>query len=290
MRKTLSLLAVVFTLGLSTVAMDAEASKRLGGGKSMGMQRDAPDRTPAATPAQTPATAAAGAAGAAGASSKSKWLGPVAGIAAGIGLVALASHFGFGEELANLLLLGLLALAVLLVVGFVLRKRAAARMGGMQFAPAGMPGGRPAVPPYQVAMPGSSIGANLRPTSKIPADFDSAAFVRNAKINFIRLQAANDAGNLDDIRQFTTPEMFAELQMNLSERGGTSQHTDVVRIDGEVIEVIEESNRYLVSVRFTGETRESGAAGNEAFDEIWHLSRPRQGAGGWVLAGIQQTA
>ncbi|HSN79212.1 MAG TPA: Tim44 domain-containing protein, partial [Rhodoferax sp.] len=87
MKRLLSLLAVVFTLGLSTVAMDAEAAKRMGSGKSLGTQRQATaDKAPTA-PTQSAATAGAPAAGAA-APSRS-WMGPVAGIAAGLGLAAL---------------------------------------------------------------------------------------------------------------------------------------------------------------------------------------------------------
>lgn len=323
MKKTLSLLAMVFALGLSTVAMDAEAARRIGGGKSLGMQRDAtPAKAPTATPAQTPAqtpsaapgAAAAAAPAAAAASSRSKWLGPIAGLAAGIGLMALASHLGFGEAMANMLMIGLLIMAVLAVVGFVMRKRAMARAGsngGMAYAGAAG-SGAPQAPnypnAYQTAMPaqatsntsamGSSIGSGIgagigagvsaHAGNRIPADFDVAGFVRNAKVNFIRLQAANDAGNLEDLRQFTTPEMFAELKMDLSERGVAAQHTDVVRIDGDVIDVEENTDGYVVSVRFTGETREDGTKTTETFDEIWHLTKPRQGSSGWLLAGIQQ--
>ena len=140
-------------------------------------------------------------------------------------------------------------------------------------------------------MIGSAIGASqVTNNSRIPADFDVAGFVRNAKVNFIRLQAANDAGNLDDIRAFTTPEMFAELSMDLSERGAAEQRTDVLRLDTQVIDVEEDADRYVVSVRFTGETRENDAPQTESFDETWHLTKPSQGTGGWVLAGIEQNA
>lgn len=305
MKKFLSLLAVVFTLGLSTVAMDAEAAKRMGSGKSLGMQRQqaTPDKAPGASPTQNAAAPAAAGAAGAGAASKASWMGPIAGIAAGLGLAALASHLGFGEELASLLMIGLLAAAIMVAVGFFLRKRAAAqqpmgaRAGGMQYAPAGAAPSAPpsAAPAYKVAMPagggsmiGSAIGGNLAPVSRIPADFDVAGFTRNAKVNFIRLQAASDAGNLNDIREFTTPEMFAELKMELSERGSAEQHTDVVRLDADVVDVEEGDERYVVSVRFTGEIREEAGAPAEAFDEVWHLVKPRQGNSGWLLAGIQQ--
>ncbi|HQC86680.1 MAG TPA: Tim44 domain-containing protein, partial [Rhodoferax sp.] len=86
MKRLLSLLTLVFAVGLSSVAMEAEAAKRMGSGKSMGTQRQAaPDKAPpAATPAATPA------AGAAAAAPSRSWMGPVAGLAAGLGIAALA--------------------------------------------------------------------------------------------------------------------------------------------------------------------------------------------------------
>lgn len=316
MKHLLSLLAVVFTLGLTTVAMDAEAAKRMGSGKSMGTQRQAaPDKAPTAA---TPAAAATPGAGAAAAPSRS-WMGPVAGLAAGLGIAALASHLGFGDELASMVMMGLLAAAVMVAIGFFMRKRAAAQKsnaatgpGGLQYAhvnPGSARNGNDRsesnAPAYKVLMPatggstigsgigsgiGAGLGANGSSASRIPADFDTAGFERNAKVNFIRLQAANDASDLNDIRQFTTPEMFAELKMELAERGATTQKTDVVNIDAKVIEVDEDADRYLVSVRFTGTLRDGTDEPDEAFDEIWHLAKTRQGNSGWVLSGIQQMA
>ena len=109
-------------------------------------------------------------------------------------------------------------------------------------------------------------------------------------MNFIRLQAAHDASNLDDIRAFTTPEMFAELKLELAERGASTQTTDVVSLHATVIEVDEDPQRYLVSVRFTGTIRADSTEPDEAFDEMWLLTKSRQGNSGWVLAGIQQTS
>ena len=296
--KFLSILAAALVLSLSFASSDAEAARRLGGGKSTGMQREAVAPQKAATPAQaTPQQAAAPAAApnpaAAGAAQpKRSWLGPVAGLAAGLGLAALASHLGFGQELASMLMIGLLVMAVLVVVGLIMRKRAAAQQPALAAA-----GGAPAPAPYAPAAfdatpaAGGLAAAPLMPagtpTGRIPADFDVEGFVRNAKVNFIRLQAANDTGNLDDIRQFTTPEMFGEFKMAIVERGSQPQATtDVVRIDAQVLDVAEEAERYVVSVHFTGLIREDAAP--EPFDEIWHLTKPRDGSQGWVLAGIQQ--
>ena len=214
-------------------------------------------------------------------------MGPLAGLAAGIGLAALASHFGFGAELANFMMMALLAMVVLAVVGFFLRKKAAAQgNAGMQYAGAGAPYGGNA-PQREFTPAGGSAAPLAAAAANIPADFDTEGFVRNAKVNFIRLQAANDAGNLDDIREFTSPEMFAEIKMGIDERKGAKQTTDVAQLNAEVIDVTEEANRYIVSVRFTGLISENKAAA-EPFDEIWHMTKPADGSRGWVLAGIQQ--
>lgn len=347
--KFFTLAAAALALSLSMVVSDAEAAKRLGGGRDTGMQRQTTtEKAPAnTTPGQAPnsanataaAPAAAAAAGtAAAAQSKRSWMGPLAGIAAGLGLAALASHFGFGDELASMLMIGLLVMGVLMVIGFIMRKRAAAAMqssagtgfagaGSMPYATAGAQPVQSPVRSHEVSMPanstaytgtpagtqsgtagsslfGSSIGAGVgssigsgigagvassaAPVRNIPADFDVAGFVRNAKVQFIRLQAANDAGNLDDIREFTSPEMFAELKMDITERGPVSSVTEVVSIEADVLDVAEETTQHVVSVRFTGLIREDKLAPAEAFDEVWHLTKPRDGRTGWVLSGIQQ--
>ncbi|MCM8595443.1 Tim44 domain-containing protein [Accumulibacter sp.] len=300
--KSFAMLTAVLALGLTLVAGDAEAAKRLGGGKSSGMQRESVTMDRSASPAspanasrmQPAATTPQAGAAAAQAQPKRSWMGPLAGLAAGLGLAALASHFGFGEELASLLMIGLLVLVVMVVIGFVMRRRSAAQGLGansnLQYAGAGYGGlaGQRVEEPLLPASGSSAPAAAGTAAPSIPADFDVEGFVRNAKVNFIRLQAANDAGNLDDLREFTTPEMFAELRMNINERGGATQQTDVVTINAEVLEVAEEATRYVVSVRFTGLIREDRDAAAEPIDEVWHMVKPREGRGGWVLAGIQQ--
>ena len=306
--KSFALLTAALALGFTLVTGDALAAKRLGGGASSGMQRQsvAPQKPPAATPAPAPAQAAAPAAaptaGAPQAQPKRSWMGPLAGLAAGLGLAALASHFGFGQELASMLMVGLLIMAVLAVVGFIMRRKAAAQSplagsAGMQYAGAGSQAPRSFDMRPEVAAPEAAGGAApaavssatvAGATGNIPAGFDVDGFVRNAKVNFIRLQAANDAGNLEDIREFTTPEMFGEVKLSFVDRGQATQQTDVVTVNAEVLDVAEESTRYIVSVRFTGLIREAANAAAEPFDEIWHMTKPRDGKGGWVLAGIQQ--
>jgi predicted lipid-binding transport protein (Tim44 family) len=122
----------------------------------------------------------------------------------------------------------------------------------------------------------------------VPADFDTEAFLRNAKVHYVRLQAAWDAGNLEDIREFTTPEMFAEIKMDLADRGASPNKTDVVSVEAELLGIETQATDYLASVRFSGMIREESNAPAQPFAEVWNLSKPTQGAGGWVLAGIQQ--
>ena len=292
--KNFALMAAALVLGFTLSIGDAEA-KRLGGGGSSGMQRQSvtPSTPPSAAkpaPAATPAAAPA-------AQPKRSWMGPLAGLAAGLGLAALASHFGFGEGLANMMMIGLLVMAVVLVIGYFMRKKAAAAqqsgMGGMQYAGAGADYGRNAPSKSDFTPAGGVVAAPIAATAQggsgfVPADFDSAGFVRNAKLNFIRLQAANDAGNLDDIREFTTPEMFAEIKMGIDERKGAKQETDVAQIEAEVLDVAEEASRYIVSVRFHGMISEERGATAQPFDEIWHMTKPLDGSKGWAIAGIQQ--
>ena len=144
-------------------------------------------------------------------------------------------------------------------------------------------------PAYAAASAPEAVPADAQPAGSIPADFDADAFVRNAKVNFIRLQAANDARNLDDIREYTTPEMFAEIKMNWMEQGSGTQKTDVVSLNAEVLDVTEEAARYIVSVRFTGLVREEAGAEPQPFDEVWHLVRPQDESRAWAIAGIQQS-
>jgi predicted lipid-binding transport protein (Tim44 family) len=287
--KNFVLMAAALVLGFTLQIGDAEA-KRLGGGSSAGMQRQSV--APSAAK-QAPAAAPSAPAGAPAAQPKRSWMGPLAGLAAGLGLAALASHFGFGEGLANMMMIGLLVMAVVMVIGYFMRKKAAAtQQGGMQYAGAGANYGAnaPRQPDFMPAG-GSAAAAPVAAstgTGNIPADFDVESFVRNAKVNFIRLQASNDAGNLDDIREFTSPEMFAEIKMGMTERGATKQETDVAQLNGEVLDVAEEANRYIVSIRFTGLISEEKGAAPAPFDEIWHMTKPTDNSRGWVLAGIQQ--
>lgn len=292
-------LLAALTVALATLSLaltpDLADAKRLGGGRPAGMQRTAPAQPAAPTqaaPAQNAAapTAAAPQPAAAGAvPPKRSWLGPIAGLAAGLGLAALFSHFGMGEGLANIVMLGMLAVVAFVVIRWLARRFA----GGGAPVPsyAGGPQGslgraEPAALPAALPAAAPSV-ASTTVAATVPGGMATAEFERLAKLVFIRLQAANDAGDIEDLRKFTTPELFAALRLDLQERGGVAQQTDVVQLDAKVVEIAEDSGQSVVSVRFSGLIRESADAGAAPFAELWHLARPATGEGDWKIAGIQ---
>jgi predicted lipid-binding transport protein (Tim44 family) len=278
-------LAVFLTFALPL--QDAEA-KRFGGGRSFGMQRPAPmNRNVAPNQAQNPPSQAPGNLAQPG---KRSWMGPLAGLAAGLGLAALASHFGFGAGMANFLMIALLAMAAFMLLRWFMSRGQQPAPRPMQYAGAEYAGssnaGQPL--PFPATQPLSGGAGGIGDTAPAyPPGFDAVAFARQAKVNFLRLQAANDACNLDDIREFTSPEMYAEIKLDMDDRHGAVQRTEVVTLEAEVLEAVEDGNRHIASVRFHGMLREDSEQA-AAFDEIWNLSRQADGNHGWVVAGIQQ--
>lgn len=287
-RIAISLFSLTLALGLGFSSADAEA-KRLGGGGSIGMSRNsAPMQRQATLPPKqanpAPQQAVPASAPPPQSSGMSRWLGPLAGIAAGVGLAALLSHFGMGEGMANVLMIAAVVFGAIFVLRLLFGRKepAPAYAGGVGNGPLRFE------PQQPVSGAGSNVPAIEPGVPGVPADFDSIGFLRQAKINFSRLQAANDAGNMDDIKTFTSPEVYAEVLMQYEERGKTRQQTDVIQLDAELVEVVTEDKRHIASVRFHGQLREEPSAAPIAFDEVWHLTKPLDGAEGWRVAGIQQ--
>src|SRR5512139_423192 len=200
--KTWLLAAAMATVTAMFVPMEAEA-KRLGGGKSTGMQREMPARQAPDTPAKpaqtTPTAAPAGAAApaaAAAAKPRPAWLAPVAGLAAGLGIAALASSLGFGEELANILTIALLAIGVIFLVRLLMRRfapqsgprlatagAAAGGGSGSLAAPSAAPANAAAQPMAREMTSAAASFGTSTPSSEtaLPADFDAAGFERIAR-------------------------------------------------------------------------------------------------------------
>jgi len=314
MKKFLVTLMVAVS-ALSVVVSEAQA-KRMGGGGSFGKQSQSVNRQ-SAMPAQNQAAPAAAkpaapaAAPAPAAKPSSPWKGILGGALLGLGLGALLSHFGLGGALASMistmLMVGLLAAAAFFIYRMVMRKRGggAHAKSGLQPAFAGAAGSatsgtatpeigsrigaaQPAAfqsPSFEAAG-GDVVAAPLN----VPADFDTAGFLRHAKTYFIRLQAAWDRADVNDLREFTSPEMYAEMKQQLLERGAAANHTDVVSLDAELLGMETIGDEYLTSVKFSGMIRETDNEPAAPFAEVWNLSKPVSGSGGWVLAGIQQLA
>ncbi|MBB3255201.1 putative lipid-binding transport protein (Tim44 family) [Paraburkholderia bannensis] len=293
----------------SLASLDAEA-KRMGGGRSFGRQSTtATQRSATPPPAQPSPAQQAGAQRAPGtpaptpapAPARNRWLGPIAGLAAGLGIAALLSHFGLGEAfagmMANMIVIALIAfIAIWLIRKFMNRRRAAEPAYQTGGASLNQGAYRPSEPRYTAPPTGQYLAPEAQPLTTpqinsapdIPAGFDTESFLRNAKVYFVRLQAAWDVGNIEDIREFTTPEMFAEIRVDLASRGAQANQTDVVQLNADLLAVEERGSEYVASVRFSGLIREEAGAAAAPFVEIWNLSKSRTTGEGWLLAGIQQ--
>jgi predicted lipid-binding transport protein (Tim44 family) len=279
MRVLATFLAVFLTLGMA--AVDAEA-KRMGGGRSMGMQRSTPPQAAPQAPAQQAAPAAAPAATpAAPATGASRWLGPLAGLALGAGLASLFMNNGLAGAFAGLLMIAAI-IAVAFMVMRLVRSRSTPRP--LQYAGAGA---GPVESRFEPVFGSGGAPAPV-PAAGLPADFDAESFLRHARLNFVRLQEAHDARDASALRDVMTPELFAEIDAELKSAGPAGGKTEVVTLKGEVLDVTTEAERYIVSVRFSGLIRENADVEAAPFAEIWHLEKPARGKSGWLLAGIQQ--
>ncbi|MBC8721955.1 hypothetical protein F6X37_10190 [Paraburkholderia sp. 31.1] len=311
--RRIGLIAMVGLLMAGTLAsLEAEA-RRMGGGRSFGRQSNSLQQQRQTTPSQpaqnSQATQQSAQAAPAtkptppAAPNRNRWLGPIAGLAAGLGIAALLSHFGLGEAFAgmfaNVIVIALIAIVVIwLIRRFTGRKRDAAQPAYAGTAPSLNTKGTDYIqePRYTAPPTGSYLEPQGNPlttpslgaTPSVPAGFDSEAFLRNAKVYFVRLQAAWDVGNVEDIREFTTPEMFAEVRVDLASRSTQPNQTDVVQLNAELLGVEERANESFASVRFSGLIREEPGAAAEPFVEVWNLTKANRTGEGWLLAGIQQ--
>lgn len=322
--------SVVLVVMLAFVHLDADA-KRMGGGKSMGQQSGNVTQRQA-TPAQAPgnnATAPAQAqrpatANAAPAAPKKPWGAMLGGLAAGLGLAWLAHSLGFGEAFANMLLIGLAIMAVLAIVGFVMRRKSAAAQQPAQspFAFQGAGNAAPQAPvsapvapqynpekvgndasarpweqgaaPVAAAAGGSMIGAGLAGAQNwgVPEGFDANGFLEAAKRNFVTLQSAWDRSDINTLRSMMTDDMLNEVKGQLQDReqhreGVQPNQTDVVMLEAQLLGIEDMGHAYMASVEFSGMIREEAHAGPSPFREVWNMSKPKDGTSGWLVSGLQ---
>lgn len=285
MKNLLSLFFVAL-VSFGLVVQDADA-KRFGGGGNVGKQRSTTSQQTATPPKPAPAAAPTPAP-----SGASKWLGPLAGLAAG-GL--LASMFmggglgGLAGGMGSILMMLALAAGVFFIYRMMKKPQPEARPlqyagigsntepGMMNTGMLGSGGASPSFTPPAAA------------ASTRPAWFEDEPFLREAKKHFIRLQDDYDRSDLTDIREFVTPEMFAEINMQIRERGNKPNKTDVVTLNAVMQEVVTEGDWVIASVRFDGMIREEIGGAAEPFNEIWHIQKSQsQPNATWQISGIQQ--
>ncbi len=276
--------------------------------------------TAAAKPAAAPGAAAA-------AAPKRPWGAMLGGLAAGLGLAWLASSLGLGEAFGQFLLIALLAMVVMVVVGMIMRARKrpvqqaggpfafqGAAAGGNAYPTAAMPreyspdhvGNDASARPWERnsmafdaskvqggASSGSMIGSALAGSQSwgIPDGFDTQGFLGAAKRNFVTLQDAWDRADIAMLRSMMTDGMLSEIQTQLSERenhtAGQPNKTDVVMLDAQMLGIEDLGDAYMASVEFSGMIREEPSSGPSPFREVWNMTKPTSGKGGWLVAGVQ---
>jgi predicted lipid-binding transport protein (Tim44 family) len=320
----------VMALSLAFVSFDADAAKRLGGGKSMGKQsnnvtqQQAAPASPAAAPGAAAAAKPAAPAAAAAAAPKKPWGMMLGGLAAGLGLAWLASSLGLGEAFGQMLMFGLLALVIMVAVGWFMRRRAQAN-GSQQNTPYAMAGaGAPNVPMERSYSPdnvgndasarpwernstafqaqpqsgegagGSLIGSRLSGGSSnwsVPADFDAPAFLGTAKQAFVALQAAWDKNDIKTLGTMMTDDMLIEIRQQLADReqhiGGTVNQTEVAALDAKLLGIEDTGTQWMASVEFSGMIKEDPSQSPGPFREVWNMTKPKDGSAGWLVAGLQ---
>lgn len=307
-------------------SLNAEAARRMGGGKSMGQQSSnvtqrqaTPPQAPVAPAQQAAPTAApkpAAAPAPAAAAPKKPWGAMLGGLAAGLGLAWLAHSLGLGEAFGNILLVILMAVVAMAVIGMIMRKRQGASGPRMAYQGAGATADQPAAfkqyNPAKVgndasarpwegpsttfdgsAAAGSMIGAGLRGPQGwgIPEGFDVSGFVEAAKRNFITLQDAWDRSDIGLLRSMMTDAMVSEIRSQLAEREaqfpGQSNKTEVLSLDAQLLGIEDMADAYMASVEFNGVIREEPSAGPSPFREVWNMTKPKNGGSGWLVAGVQ---
>jgi predicted lipid-binding transport protein (Tim44 family) len=289
MKKLLTLMITLMT-AMTLFMVDAEA-KRFGGGKSFGKQYSSFSQQKAKPQQTTPGGTQQGSAQAAQgrSSGASRWLGPLAGLAAG----GLLASLLFGDGFEGLKMMDILLFAGLIFGGMMLFKVMRGRTSPRPAGAGPFGGAAPYAPPRA-----DMVEAGTQPVpdtagdySEAPGWFTAASFTDGAKTHFIRLQAAWDKGDFRDIRDYTTPEMFAELQRERERLGQESHYTEVMMLNAELLGTRREDEQLVASVHFTGMLREEqGGEANEV-SEIWHVVHDWDSAAGdWLIAGIQQSA
>ena len=274
------LITMVLVTMMAFASVSAEASKRMGGGKSTGQQSSNVTKKQAAPAQATPPVAAPAPA------PKAPWGAMLGGLAAGLGLAWLAHSLGMGEAFGNIMMALMIGAVVLAAIGWFMRKRMMASSPDLAYQGAGA---SPVVDQPARFQGGSMIGSSLATTATwtIPAGFDVAGFESAAKQNFMLLQGAWDRSDITTLGSMMTDTMLKEIQQQLASRDAAQVYrTAVISLIVKLLGIEETESNYMASVEFTGTIQDTVGADPEAFEEVWNMTKLKS-TGGWVLAGIQ---
>lgn len=299
MRKILTLFPLLFAFVALCALPDAAEAKRLGGGQSMGKQYSVPSQpsAPAAPGYQQKPGYSAPAAGAPSSSGASRWLGPLAGLAAGGLLGALLFGDAFeGFQFMDFLLIAALIFGAVMLMRLLRGRAPQAAQPQPAVGPVPMPNHERTASPsaggtanWWQNLSGTGVAAPAPGQFEAPAWFDRNGFVEGSKGHFIRLQAAWDKGDMKDIAEYTTPELFAAIQAERLREGGARNFTEVVKLDAELVGVQRDGDKAVASIRFSGLIREEQGGLATEFAEVWHVVHGWDSLqGDWFVAGIQQ--
>lgn len=282
MKRFLSI-AMALCIGL-TMSLDANA-KRFGGGKSFGSapSHQARQAAPAAAPA------AAGAAGAAAkAGGASRWLGPLAGLAAGGLLASMFMGGGFqGMQFFDILIMAVIAFLIFRFIAARRRKQQADMM-----APAGHAPMQREAFDAKTAAPsifgGGSAATAARPVINAPAWFNEQSFLEAARNHFQSLQQHWDANEMDKIAEFVTPQMLDFLKRERADLGDGFQSTYIDNLTVQLDGLDDREDKTIATLTFSGLSKTSRFDQGEAFSESWNMERQQGDNQPWLVAGIRQ--
>ncbi len=136
--------------------------------------------------------------------------------------------------------------------------------------------------PRAVRVP-TKRGAPLAPVV-LPTGFDHDTLLADLRRQFVRLQAAWDAREVEVLRALTTPEMLVELCSELPECSSAPNRTDVMTLRAKLLSFDELGSAYLASVEFSGLICECDEVGAVPFRELWMLVRRKHEGADWRLA------
>lgn len=306
-----------------TFSVDASA-KRLGSGSSIGSKpmhqtqsRQTTDNQSSSQSQPAAANAAQRPGSAPQPSGASRWLGPLAGLAAGGLLASMFMGDGFeGVQFFDILLMAALGIGIFfLVKRFMASRRPAYQAAGAGIGSIGAPQAY-VEPKIQPLKPGkeSAAGSNIfgqpiddvsaarmaqpQPQDEMmgmrtydaPAWFDEQRFLEAGREHFMTLQQHWDAAEMDKLAEFFTPQMLEFLKQERAALGDGFQSTYIEDLQVQLDGIEQQDGQTIATLTFAGISKSSRFDQGEPFSESWRMERAEGDDQPWLVAGIRQNA